>query len=204
MSELARMLSGGFYKAQDKELQDLHKKAVILCKKFNNSEPSADTREKIIHELFGSVGKNIWIEPDFHCDYGINISVGDNFYANFNCIFLDVNKITIGNNVMCAPEVKLFTAGHPIDPTTRAELYEFGLPITIGNDVWLGGGVIVNPGVTIGDRCVIGSGSVVTKDIPSDSIAVGNPCRVIRKLNDKDKEEAKRLKQIYQESKAQD
>jgi maltose O-acetyltransferase len=205
MSELLRMLSGNFYRgAFDSELQAMHKKACSLCKKFNESEADYEIRISILRELFGSIGDNAWIEPNIHCDYGTNIHIGHSFYANFNCIFLDVNTINIGDRVFLAPDVKLFTAGHPIDPITRGELYEFGKPITIGNDVWIGGGTIINPGVTIEDRCVIGSGSVVTKNIPKDSIAVGNPCRVIRKISDKDLEEARILKQIYTESKSHD
>jgi maltose O-acetyltransferase len=130
----------------------------------------------------GKVSSNFWIEPPFYCDYGYNITIGENFYANYNCTILDCAQVKIGDNVMCGPNVSLFTAGHPLDFQIRNQGWEYAYPIIIGNNVWLGGGVIVNPGITIGDNAVIGSGSVVTKDIPANSLAVGNPCKVIRKL----------------------
>lgn len=141
----------------------------------------------MLKQLFKSVGKNIYIEPSFHCDYGSNISVGNNFYANYDCIILDVCDVSIGNNVFLAPRVSIFTAGHPIDADVRNELLEFGKPVTIGNSVWIGGNTVINPGVTIGNNVVIGSGSVVTKDIPDNVIAVGNPCRVLREITEEDK-----------------
>lgn len=127
-------------------------------------------------------------EPPFRCDYGYNIEIGENFYSNYNCTILDCAKVTIGNNVLFAPNVSLFTAGHPIDATLRAQEYEYAFPITIGNDVWIGGNTVINPGVTIGSNVVIGSGSVITKDIPSNCIAAGNPCRVIRDITEEDKQ----------------
>lgn len=137
--------------------------------------------------MFGKVKGSFFIEPPFRCDYGYNIDVGENFYANYNCTILDCAQVLIGDNVLFGPNVSLFTAGHPIHLETRHEGLEFALPIVIGNDVWIGGGTIVNPGVTIGHNVVIGSGSVVTKHIPSDSIAVGNPCKVMRKITDRDR-----------------
>lgn len=125
--------------------------------------------------------------PPFHCDYGKNIEVGENFFANYNCIILDVAKVTIGKNVMFAPNVSIYTAGHPIHPDSRNSGYEYGIPVTIGDNVWIGGSVVINPGVTIGNNVVIGSGSVVTKDIPDNVIAVGNPCRVIREITEEDR-----------------
>lgn len=125
-----------------------------------------------------------YLEPPFRCDYGANITLGKNFYANFNCVVLDVAPVVIGDNVLFAPNVQIYTAGHPLDVKSRVEEgIEFGTPITIGNNVWLGGGVIVCPGVTIGDNSVIGAGSVVTKDVPANVVAAGNPCRVIRTLD---------------------
>lgn len=126
---------------------------------------------------------NAYLEPPFRCDYGSNIKVGKNFYTNFNCVILDVNTVTIGDNVLFAPNVQIYTAGHPLDVKGRVEdAIEFGYPITIGDNVWLGGGVIVCPGVNIGENTVIGAGSVVTKDIPANVVAAGNPCRVIRAI----------------------
>lgn len=132
-------------------------------------------------------GKNPFIQPPFYCDYGFHIEVGENFFANYNCTILDVGKVTIGDNVLFAPNVSIYTAGHPVHPVSRRSAYEYGIPVTIGNDVWIGGNVVINPGVTIGDNAVIGAGSVVTKDIPANSIAAGNPCRVIREITEADK-----------------
>lgn len=198
MTEKERMLNGQLYKANDKELRELvnHKNRVISM--FNN-DANCDIlgKQELLRSLFNNVGKKFYIEPPFRCDYGCNISVGESFYANFDCIFLDVNKITIGNNVMLAPRVCIYTAGHPIDKDVRNELYEYGYPVTIGDDVWIGGNVTINPGVTIGSNVVIGSGSVVVKDIPSNVVAAGNPCRVIRKITDKDKEIWEKQKDQY-------
>lgn len=135
----------------------------------------------------GSIGENFKIQTPFYCDYGNNIYVGDNFFANFDCLILDVAEVHIGDNVMFAPRVNIFTAGHPIDAEVRNTNLEFGMTVTIGDNVWVGGNVTINPGVNIGDNVVIGSGSVVTRDIPSDTVAVGNPCRVIRAITDADK-----------------
>ena len=127
------------------------------------------------------------MESPFYCDYGSNIEVGENFYANFNCTILDVAKVVIGKNVMFAPNVSIYTAGHPIHPDSRNSGYEYGIGVTIGNNVWVGGNATINPGVHIGDNVVIGAGSVVTKDIEANSIAVGNPCKVLRKITEEDK-----------------
>lgn len=189
MKEKERMLSGKLYIAKDEELLKEDLEARILTRKFNDSKPEEfNLRSKILAQLLEKTGDNYYIEPPFRCEYGRNITVGDNFYANFDCLFLDVNKIIIGNNVMLGPRVCLYTAGHPIDAEIRNSQLEYGKPITIGNDVWIGGSVIINPGITIGNNVVIGSGSVVTKDIPSGVIAAGNPCRILRKINEKDKE----------------
>lgn len=143
--------------------------------------------EELLREIFGSVGSNPWVNAPFRCDYGYNISIGDNFICNYNCVMLDVVPITIGDNVQIAPNVTITTAGHPIHPETRATQYEYGKSVSIGNDVWLGAGVIINPGVSIGDGAVIGSGSVVTRDIPPMVVAVGVPCRVLRSITEKDR-----------------
>jgi maltose O-acetyltransferase len=188
MTEKEYMLKGMLYLANDDELKKLVKKKDILLLKFNNElNINKINKQTIIKKLFGSIGNNSWVNPPFRCDYGFNIHVGNHFYANYDCIFLDVNKITIGNNVFIAPRVCIYTAGHPIDKDIRNEELEYGYPVTIGNDVWIGGNVVINPGVTIGDNVVIGSGSIVTKDIESNCIAAGNPCKKIRDITDVDK-----------------
>lgn len=131
--------------------------------------------------------ENIYFEPPFHCEYGNHIEVGENFYANVNCIMLDVGKITIGDNVLFGPNVSIYTAGHPIHPESRNSDYEYGIPVTIGSNVWIGGSCVILPGVSIGNNVVIGAGSVVTKDIPDNVCAAGNPCRVIREITDADR-----------------
>lgn len=141
---------------------------------------------KIVEELLGK-SENAFINPPFFCDYGKNIEVGKNFFANYNCTLLDVAKIKIGDNCQFAPNVAIYTAGHPVHPVTRNTLYEYGKEVTIGDNVWLGGNTVVCPGVHIGNNVVIGAGSVVTKDIPDWSIAAGNPCRVIRKITKDDR-----------------
>lgn len=145
-----------------------------------------DGLQKVVKELLGK-SENAFINPPFYCDYGKNIEVGKNFFANYNCTILDVAKVKIGDNCQMAPNVAIYTAGHPVHPTTRNSLYEYGKEITIGDNVWIGGSTIICPGVHIGNNVVIGAGSVVTKDIPDWSIAAGNPCRVIRQITDADK-----------------
>lgn len=159
-----------------------------LLKKLNYECSSHYERESVVRELFGGVGKNlINVTPLFYCDYGYNIFVGDYFYGNYNLTILDCAKVTIGNNVYIAPNVGIYAVGHPIDPMMRRAGYEYCAPVTIGNDVWIGGHVVINPGVTIGNNVVIGSGSVVTHDIESGVVAVGNPCKVLRKIDERDK-----------------
>ena len=187
-SEKEKSHSGKLYKAFDKELLSERKEAKKLLFQFNALVPDEIEKQNIIiKNLFGKTGKSLFIEPPFRCDYGYNISIGENFYANFNCIILDCAEVKIGNNVLLAPNINIYTAGHPIHHELRISDYEFAFPVTIGNNIWIGGGVIINPGITIGDNSVIGSGSVVTKDIPSDVVAAGNPCRVLRKITNADK-----------------
>jgi len=143
--------------------------------------------EDLIRSIFGKVGSNPWINAPFRCDYGYNIEIGDNFICNYNCVILDVAPILIGNNVQIAPNVTISAAGHPVHPETRSTQYEYGKAISIEDDVWLGAGVIINPGVTIGTGAVIGAGSVVTKNIPPMVVAVGNPCRVLRRITEEDR-----------------
>lgn len=188
MTEREKMLSSKLYKCDD-ELIALNKRCKELMEKFNRTRyDSGDDRMKYIRELFLHVGKDSYIEPEVYFDYGCHISVGDNFYANTGLIILDQCRVTIGDNVFFGPRVNIYCAGHPIDAGVRNRQLEYGKPVTIGNDVWVGGNVVFNPGVTVGDDVVIGSGSVVIKDIPSHVIAAGNPCRVIRKITDEDRE----------------
>lgn len=183
-----RMLAGELYMAADPELRKDNQRNRRLTYEYNLTQyDETERRVEIIQELLGKIGKNGHIEPPFRCDYGNNIYIGDNFYANFDCVILDICEIHIGNNVMFGPRVHLYAASHPIDTGVRDTGLEFGKPITIGNSVWVGGSTVINPGVTIGDNVIIGSGSVVTKDIPSNVIAAGNPCRVIREITDEDK-----------------
>jgi maltose O-acetyltransferase len=177
-SERERMIAGELYDPGDAELAAERARARELLARYN-AAPDAD----VLAELLGSVGADAVVEPPFHCDYGSNISVGERFYANVNCVFLDCAPIAIGDHVLFGPAVQLNAATHPFDAETRRRGLECARPITIGDDVWVGGGAIVLPGVTIGDRAVIGAGSVVTKDIPADLIAVGNPCRPLRALD---------------------
>jgi acetyltransferase-like isoleucine patch superfamily enzyme len=183
------MLKGLPYKAWMDGLaeEQLENKRKIY--EFNMCPPQDKERiEKLIRSILGKAGANINILAPFHCDYGSNIEAGDNFTANYNCTILDVGKVIIGDNVMFGPNVSLFTAGHPIHPDSRNSGYEYGIGITIGNNVWIGGNAVINPGVQIGDNAVIGSGSVVTRDIPENVIAAGNPCRIIREITDRDRQ----------------
>ena len=183
-TEREKMLDGELYLATDKELTKMHLKARKLVQRFNFSEPNeVSQRMQIVRRLFGSIGANFTIKPPFYCDYGCHIFAGDNLYINYDCTILDCNTVHLGNNVLIAPKVQIYTASHPTDPKIRLTGKELAAPVIIGDNVWLGGGAIVCPGVTIGSNVTIGAGSVVTKDIPDSAIAAaGNPCRVIRKL----------------------
>lgn len=187
MTEKDKMLAGELYDANYNE--DLIKErtyAKDLCYEYNNLKPSeSEKRSELLRKLLGSTGENFLIEQPFLCDYGYNIKIGENFYSNHNLIILDANTVEFGDNVFIAPNCGFYTAGHPIDASIRNKGLEYAKKIKVGNDVWIGGNVVVLPGVTIGDNCVIGAGSVVNKDIPSNSIAVGNPCRVIKKIEEK-------------------
>lgn len=202
MSEKTNMLLGKLYLATDKELLRMARANRKLLDKFNNTKHrDFAKRRRIAKMMFGSCGDNININKPFFSDYGVNIHIGNNFYANFDCIMLDVNEIIIGNNVLFAPRVCVFTAGHPIDKDVRATGLEFGKKVVIGDDVWVGGNVVINPGVKIGNNVVIGSGSVVTKDIPSNSVAAGNPCVVIRPITNDDKVKWEKEQMVYESSK---
>lgn len=196
MTEWERMVAGKIYFPGDTALLEARQRARVLCRQYNDALPEEDElRDEILHRLLGSVGKDCWIEPTLRCDYGCNITVGDTFYANYDCVFLDAAPITIGNNVLVAPRVCFYTAGHPIVPSVRNTGLEFAAPITVEDDVWIGGNVTVLPGVTIGRGTIVAAGSVVTKDLPSGVIAAGNPCRVLRAITDADREiwEARRI-----------
>lgn len=153
----------------------------------------------VVKELLGK-SEGAFINPPFYCDYGKNIEVGKNFFANYNCTILDVAKVKIGDNCQMAPNVAIYTAGHPIHPATRNSLYEYGKPVTIGDNVWIGGNTVLCPGVQVGNNVVIGAGSVVTKDLPDWCIAAGNPCRIIRKITDADKRKLFRDEEIDDEA----
>ena len=189
MTEKEKMLSGLLYDANyDPSLIAERLKAKELCFGFNSLRPSdVEGQREILKKLFGRIGESMLILAPFWCDYGYNIEVGKNFFANHNTVILDPAKVTFGDNVFIAPNCGFYTAGHPIDYERRNQGLEYALPITVGNNVWIGGGVQVMPGVKIGNNVVIGGGSVVVKDIPDNSVAVGNPCRVIREITEKDK-----------------
>lgn len=184
-TEKEKMLAGELYDPRDAQLQYERRRARLLIKAFNDSsDEQGSERQQLLLELFGTMGKGTFIEPPFHCDYGGNITLGERVFFNFNCVILDVAQVSIGNHVMFGPGVQVYTATHPLDAEQRRGGLEAAKPIAIGDDVWIGGGAILCPGVTIGARTVIGAGSVVTKDIPADVFAAGNPCRVIRSLGD--------------------
>ena len=182
-TEKEKMLAGELYNGSDSELIADRLRARELCQTLAALSPHASEAERfaLLAQLFG-VATDATVTPPFFCDYGCNIALGHNVYFNFNCVILDVAKVTVGNNVLFGPSVQVYTASHPMSATERRTGLEYGKPITIGNDVWLGGGAIVCAGVTIGDGSVIGAGSVVTGNIPPGVFAAGNPCRVIREI----------------------
>lgn len=199
MTQKRRMLAGKMYLPFDPELGKDNKKARVLTREFNAStEDQIDRRTQILKDLFKSTGENVYIEPPFRTDYGCHTSLGDHFYANYDCIIIDVCPVTIGSHVFLGPRVCIYTATHPIDAEVRNSFIELGKPVTIGNDVWIGGNSVINPGVTIGNNVVVGSGSVVVKDIPDNVVAAGNPARVIREITDQDKAYWTALSEEYQ------
>ena len=178
-----KMLIGAFYQSFDEELSKEREKANHLLFKLNKLSPGeSNEKAELLKLIFNKMGKNVFIELPFRCDYGYNISIGKNFFENFNCTFLDSAPIEIGNFVLLGPNVSLFTSGHPVDAEKRRKLFQFAKPIIIGDNVWIGGNTVINPGVQIGENTVIGSGSVVTKSIPANVVAGGNPCKIIKKL----------------------
>lgn len=182
-TEKEKMLNGELYNAADPELIKDRENARRLTRLYNQTiETDYDRRKELIKELFGSTGESVYIEPNFRCDYGYNIHVGGNFYANFDCVFLDVCEIRIGDNCFIAPGVHIYTATHPLNPAERNAGAEFGVPVEIGNNVWIGGRAVINPGVRIGNNVVIASGAVVTKDVPDNVVVGGNPAKVIKEI----------------------
>lgn len=188
MTEWERMQKGLVYNDFDQDLFNKRVEAKKLFKAYNKTDDEEiDLRNKIMKQLFKNVGENVWIELDFRCEFGKNITIGDNVYINFGCIILDCSEVTIGSNTLLGPNIGLYAANHSTDATERINGGCYGKPIHIGNNVWLGGDVKVLQGVTIEDNTIIGAGSIVTKDIPTNVIAVGNPCKVIRKITEEDK-----------------
>ncbi len=182
-TEKEKMLTGELYDPRDKQLCDERMKARLLIQKLNDSrEDLPEERMAILKELLPNSGSQLWLQPPFYCDYGYNIKFGDNVFLNFNCVILDVMQVIIGSRTLLGPNVQIYSATHPLDYKVRASGLESAKPVIIGEDVWIGGSAVICPGVTIGDRSVIGAGSVVTRSIPSDVFAAGNPCKVIKSV----------------------
>lgn len=184
-----KLRSGELYSCINPELQLRQQECLEVLYDYNHSRPSETKRRvELLNKLLANMGENCYIEPPLHANWGCHTHLGNNVYANFNLTLVDDADIYIGDSVMLGPNVVLATAGHPVDSELRRLVYQFNQPIHIGNNVWLGAGVIVLPGVTIGDNSVVGAGSVVTKDIPANVVAVGNPCRILREINEHDRE----------------
>jgi galactoside O-acetyltransferase len=189
MTTRERMQSGKLYFCTDEEIAKEQLECLEILYDYNHTRPSeSQKREQILKNLLAEIGENCYIEPPLHANWGKYTHFGNNVYANFNLTLVDDTDIFVGDNVMFGPNVVIATAGHPVDPPLREKVAQFNIPVRIGKNVWIGAGAIVLPGVTIGDHSVIGAGSVVTKDIPPNVVAVGNPCRVLREINDRDKE----------------
>lgn len=183
-SEREKMLQGELYNPQDPELVQARNRARDLCQLLNATrEEQTEERRRLLKQLVGKGGDTVWMQPPFYCDYGSNIELGEKVFFNFNCVVLDVARVTIGDFTLFGPAVQIYTATHPLDAELRRQ-QEYAKPIDIGSDVWIGGGAIICPGVKIGSRSVIGAGSVVTRDIPEGVFAAGNPCRVIREITE--------------------
>ena len=181
--EWRKMLAGELYDPLDPELVAARVRARDLCQSLNATrEAQQDERRSLLRQLFGAGGETVWMQPPFFCDYGTNIELGERVFFNFNCVVLDVCPVRIGSFTLFGPAVQIYTPMHPLDAELRRR-QEFGRAITIGSDVWVGGGALILPGVTIGSRTVIGAGSVVTRDVPEGVFAAGNPCRVIREID---------------------
>ena len=190
MTNKEKMHQGKLYDPNDDAIMSEQLKCLELLYDFNATRPSeAEKRTAMLKEMFAEIGENCYIEPPFHANWGgHNVHFGKNVYANFNLTMVDDTHIYVGDYTMFGPNVIVATAGHPILPELRQKAYQYNMPVHIGKNCWIGAGAIIVPGVTIGDNVVIGAGSIVTKDIPSDVVAVGNPCRILRKIDEKDKE----------------
>ncbi|WP_435075897.1 sugar O-acetyltransferase [Halococcus sp. AFM35] len=180
-SEKAKMLNGEPYDPSDPELVAERERARALTRRYNEADGD-ERRDDLLRELLGSAGEKLHIEPPIRCDYGFNIHVGENFYANFDCVILDVCRVDIGHDCLLGPGVHIYTATHPLAATRRRSGVEYGKPVAIGDDVWLGGRAVINPGVTVGDGAVVASGAVVTEDVPAGVVVQGNPATVVREL----------------------
>lgn len=189
MTELEKCQKSLMYDTIFSGREEAHERCADLCWDYNRTIPSNKARrEELIRQLFGKCGANPYVEPNIFCGFGFNIEVGDNFFANNNCIFVDPGKITFGDYVFIGPSCGFYTAHHPIHPELRDKLYEYARPITVGSHVWIGGGTVVTPGTKIGNNVVIGAGSVVVHDIPDNCVAFGNPCKPYRAITDEDRE----------------
>lgn len=189
MSKFDKMHSGELYLPGDEEIMKEQLKCLEKLYDFNNTRPSElDKRGKLLNEMFAQIGTNCYIEPPLHSSWGgKHVHFGNNVYANFNLTLVDDTHIYVGDYTMFGPNVTIATAGHPILPELREKVYQYNAPVSIGRNCWIGAGVVIVPGITIGDNTVIGAGSVVTKDIPPNVVAVGNPCRILREINENDK-----------------
>ena len=187
MDQYERMKAHQLY-ISDERVFEIQKRARRLTQQLNTMD-RADFNgiAAVVRKLLGKCGKGVFINPPFYCDYGDRIEIGDGGFVNYNCVFIDTSLIKIGANAFIAPNVSIYTAGHPVHPAARNTLFEYGMDVTVGDNCWIGGNTVICPGVTIGDNCVIGAGSVVTKDIPAWSVAAGNPCRVLRKVTEADR-----------------
>jgi galactoside O-acetyltransferase len=188
MTQRERIASGKLWTDMGEGLPEDRLRAKELMYEFNHTRPTeTDKRHELMKKMFGTIGENCWIEPPIYFCYGTNVFIGEDVYINFNLNLVDDYKIIIGNGVLFAPNVTISVTGHPIDSKLRADGYMYAFPVTIGDNVWIGSGSVICPGVTIGENSVIGAGSIVTKDIPANVVAVGNPCKVLREINEKDK-----------------
>lgn len=184
-----KMKNGMLYVDVGEGLEEERTKCKELLYDYNHTRPCEETtRKSLLKKLLGNMGQNIWMEPPVHMAYGVNVHIGDNFYSNFNLVIVDDVDVYIGDNVMIAPNVTITPTGHPVHPDLRRPGTQFSIPVRIGNNVWIGSNAVILPGITIGYNSVIGAGSVVTHDIPNNVVAVGNPCRVLRKITEHDKE----------------
>ncbi len=189
MDTRERMKDGRLYFCTDEEIANEQLKCLDLLYDYNQTRPTEQPkRRELLKVLLAEVGENCYIEPPLHANWGRNTHLGSNVYANFNLTLVDDTDIYIGDSVMIGPNVTIATAGHPVDPELRRKVAQFNIPVRIGNNVWIGAGAVILPGITIGDDSVIGAGSIVTKDIPAGVVAVGNPCRVLRPIGDRDRE----------------